>query len=354
MQQDLDLTVMTAASQTLAEEVGLEQVVRTLMKSMIIHAGAQFGLLLLLRHGTPVTEAVARVRAQEIEIELQPPGAPEELMPASVLKTVLRTRRPVTLADAATEAAQRGLSMGGRGIRSLACIPLIKRGELIGMLYLENGLSADVFTPQRMTMLEVIAPQAAISLDAARLYGDLMDENLRRAQAEFDLREARSELARANQMTAMGSFATSVAHEINQPLASLVAQAEAGLRWLNRPQPDLREVSSSLENIRKSGRRAADIITALRALVKQEPSPLSPVVLEDVLEEVLRILAPDLEASGVTLVVVPGPGRHRIMANTIQLQQVFFNLITNAVQAMAQAADRRLRIVTTTSGDGVG
>ncbi len=76
-------------------------------------------------------------------------------------------------------------------------------------------------------------------------------------------------------------------------------------------------------------------------------------MLEDVLEEVLRILAPDLEASGVTLVVVPGRGRHRIMANTIQLQQVFFNLITNAVQAMAQAADRRLHIVTSTSDDGV-
>ena len=353
MQQDLDLTVMTAASQTLAEEVGLEQVVRTLMKSMIIHAGAQFGLLLLLRHGRPVSEAVARVRAQDIEIVLQPPGAPEDLMPASVLKTVLRTRKPLTLADAATEAAQRGLSMDGRSVRSLACIPLIKRGELIGMLYLENGLSADVFTPQRMAMLEVIAPQAAISLDAARLYGDLMDENLRRAQAEFDLREARSELARANQLTAMGSFATSVAHEINQPLASLVAQAEAGLRWLNRPQPDLGEVSSSLESIRKSGRRAADIITALRALVKQEPSPLSTVAVEDIVDDVLKILAPDLEAAGVTVAVVPGTGQHRIMANVTQLQQVFFNLITNAVQAMAQGADRRLRIVTSASPDSV-
>lgn len=355
MQHELDLTVMTAASQTLAEEVGLEQVVRTLMKSMLIHAGAQFGLLLLVRNGQPVSEAVARVAGQTIHIELQPAAAPEDLMPASVLKTVLRTRRPVTLADAAIEATQRGLSMDGRNIRSLACIPLIKRGELIGMLYLENALSADVFTPQRMAMLEVLAPQAAISLDAARLYGDLMDENLRRAQAEFDLREARSELARANQLTAMGSFATSVAHEINQPLASLVAQAEAGLRWLNRPQPDLGEVSRSLESIRKAGRRAADIITALRSLVKQAPSPLSRVAVEDVLDEVLKILAPDLETQAIVPILGSRSVRHMILANNIQLQQVFYNLITNALQAMAHrdAPDRRLRIHISATQDSV-
>ncbi|QTL06008.1 AAA family ATPase [Aquabacter sp. L1I39] len=355
MQQELDLTVMTAASQTLAEEVGLEQVVRTLMKSMIVHAGARFGLLLLLRQGRPVVEAVARVRGQEIEIELQPAAAPDDLMPTSVLKTVLRTGRAVTMADAALEASERGLSMGGRTIRSLACIPLVKRGELIGMLHLENALSADVFTPQRMAMLEVIAPQAAISLDAARLYGDLMEENLRRATAEFDLREARSDLARANQLTAMGSFASSIAHEINQPLASLVAHADAGLRWLNRAQPDLAEVAKSLQSIRQSGRRAADIITALRALVKQEPSPTSPIAIEDVVDDVLKIVAADLTSNRIALTTSFGETRNLVLASNVQLQQVFFNLITNAIQAMSgtDGGERRLRIGTRLEGDDI-
>ncbi|MDE1568625.1 trifunctional serine/threonine-protein kinase/ATP-binding protein/sensor histidine kinase [Aquabacter sp. P-9] len=355
MQHELDLTVMAAASQTLAEEVGLEQVVRTLMKSMIIHAGAQFGLLLLLRNGAPVVEAVARVQGQEIAIALQPAATPEDLMPASVLKTVLRTARPVTLADAALEAIPRGLSLGGRAIRSLACIPLVKRGDLIGMLYLENALSADVFTPQRMAMLEVIAPQAAISLDAARLYGDLMAENLRRAQAEFELREARSDLARANQMTAMGSFASSIAHEINQPLASLVAHADAGLRWLNRPQPDFAEVSKSLQSIRQSGRRAADIITALRALVKQEPSALRKVAVEDVVEDVLKIIGPDMQSNRIELETTFSDARSAVLANTVQLQQVLFNIMTNAIQAMSGKNDgaRRLHITTSSLDEAV-
>ncbi|MBS7538181.1 trifunctional serine/threonine-protein kinase/ATP-binding protein/sensor histidine kinase [Ancylobacter lacus] len=347
-QHQLDFTVMTAASQALAEEVGLEQVVRTLMKSMVVHAGAQFGLLLLLRGGKPSVEAVARVAAQGFTIAFQPATPPEELMPASVLKTVLRTAKPVTLADAAIEAAQRGLSMGGRSIRSLACLPLIKRGELIGMLYLENALSADVFTPRRMAMLEILAPQAAISLDSARLYGDLMDENLRRARAEFELREARSDLARANQLTAMGSFATSVAHEIKQPLASLVAHADAGLRWLNRAQPDLAEVAKSLQSIGDAGRRAADIVNALRSLVKQSPASLSPVRVDDVLNDVLKIVTPDILSDEIKLNITSFGESRLILANNIQLQQVFFNLITNAIQSMGStsASERRLNVVT--------
>jgi len=355
LQNELDLQVMTAASQALAEEIGLEQVVRSLMKSMVVHAGAQFGLLVLLRQGEPVIEAVARIRAKDVEIDLQPQAKPEELMPASVLKTVLRTGRPVTLADATVEASRRGLSMGGRAIRSLACIPLVKRGELIGVLYLENALSADVFTSRRMAMLEVLAPQAAISLDAARLYGDLMDENLRRAQAEFELREARSDLARANQLTAMGSFAASIAHEINQPLASLVAQADAGLRWLNRKEPELGEVANSLSNIREAGRRAADIIAALRSLVRQEAAPLVPVVIDDVLREVLKIAAADLAASSTELHLELGGDQRPIKANGTQLQQVFFNLFTNAIQSMAgrDPAGRRLRIGSHASGEAI-
>jgi signal transduction histidine kinase/predicted ATPase len=355
MQNQLDLAVVRSASQALAEEIGLEQVVRTLMKSMVVHAGAQFGLLLLLRGGAPVIEAAAWVRHQTVEIELRPEAAPEQLMPSSVLQTVWRTGKPVTLADAALEAPDRGLSMGRSTIRSLACIPLLKRGELIGILYLENALAAEVFTPRRMAMLDVLAPQAAISLDAARLYGDLMEENLRRARAEFDLREARSELARTTQLTAMGSFTSAIAHEINQPLGSIVSYAEAALRWMNRAEPDFEEVRSNLLGIRNAGRRAADIIQALRALVKQAPSSLAPLRIESVVEEVLTLLAPEIAAAGVTLATALAPESRAVLADRVQLQQVMFNLVTNALHAMADPArePRTLSITTTTTGDRV-
>jgi C4-dicarboxylate-specific signal transduction histidine kinase len=182
-----------------------------------------------------------------------------------------------------------------------------------------------------------------------------MDENLRRAQAEFQLREARSELARANQLTAMGSFATSIAHEINQPLASVIAQANAGLRWLNRAQPDLAEVTNSLQSIGQAGRRAADIIAALRSLVTQSPSKLGLVAIEDVVDDVLKLVAGDLAEHGIDLAVSADTGRAMVMANEVQIQQVVFNIVTNAIQSMAGvgARERRLRIGTSLGQDDI-
>ncbi|MCX5495729.1 AAA family ATPase [Kaistia dalseonensis] len=348
-QNDLDLAVMTKAAQTLSEEIGLEQVIRTLMRDMVVHAGAQFGLLLLLSGDEPIIEASARVEQQEVKVDIHsaPPTARD--LPLSVLNTVLRTRKAVVFADAFAEAPRLRISgPDDRVVRSLLCMPLIKRGALIGVLYLENSLAADIFTPNRTAMLEVLAPQAAISIDAARLFKDLVDENTRRTSAELALREARTKLARTSQMTAMGGFAASIAHEINQPLASVVANADATIRWLNRPQPDLGEAMSGLQQIRAAGLRAAGIIKSLRSLSKQAPATLTPARLEDIVEGVLQLTANELDAHRVTVVkrLESAPGL--VLADAVQLQQVVVNLITNAIHAMAgnDPAQRHLVVET--------
>lgn len=355
-QRELDLAALTAAAQTLAEEVGLEQVLRTLMRSMVVHAGAQFGLFLLVQDGAAGIEASARVERQEIRVDLYSAIPTDDDLPLSLMKTVMRTKKAVTFADVSADAPQ--LDAAGprrRAARSLACIPFIKRGDLVGVLYLENSLAANVFTPGRTAMLEVLAAQAAISLDAARLYRNLIDENRRRAEAEFQLREARAELGRTSQMTALGSFAASIVHEINQPIASILAQTEAALRWLNREQPDIGEVTQGLTRIRNSGRRTADIVKSLRALGKQAPATLSPIFLEEVVEEVTRLVAEDLDADSVQMAVELSDRRRSIFADRIQLQQVIFNLVTNAIHAMAEmeVSARRIVIRTTEAGDGM-
>ncbi|AVT80238.1 trifunctional serine/threonine-protein kinase/ATP-binding protein/sensor histidine kinase [Rhodopseudomonas palustris] len=355
-QRELDLAALTAAAQTLAEEVGLEQVLRTLMRSMIVHAGAQFGLFLLVQDGVAGIEASARVERQEIRVDLYGAIPTDDDLPLALLNTVMRIKKAVTFADVSTDAPQ--LDAAGprrRAARSLACIPFIKRGDLVGMLYLENSLAANVFTPGRIAMLEVLAAQAAISLDAARLYRNLIDQNRRRAEAEFQLREARAELGRTSQMTALGSFAASIVHEINQPIASILAQTEAALRWLNREQPDIGEVTQGLTRIRNSGRRTADIVKSLRSLGKQAPATFCPICLEEVVEEVMRLIAEDLDAGSVQITVGLSDKRRSISADRVQLQQVIFNLVTNAIQAMAEMEEsaRRIAIRTTDAGDGM-
>jgi C4-dicarboxylate-specific signal transduction histidine kinase len=261
----------------------------------------------------------------------------------------MRTRKAVVFADALAELPHLGKAGSNeRGARSLLCLPLIKRGTLVGILYLENSLAANIFTPDRTAMLEVLAPQAAISLDTARLYRDLVDENTRRAQAEIALREARGELARTSQMTAMGSFAASIAHEINQPLASVVAHADAAIRWLNRAEPDLGEAMSGLESIRAAGMRVAGIVKSLRSLAKRAPAAFAPVGLDAVAEDVLRLTAKELEAHRVTVIRRMGASRAVVLADPVQLQQVVFNLITNAIQAMEATAPEERRLVVET------
>ncbi len=353
----LDLAAMTKSAQVLAEEVGLEPVIRTLMREMIIHAGAETGLLLLVRDDEPVIEAAARVEHQDVTVELRTSPPTDRDLPLAVLNTVLRTRKAVVFADALAELPHLGKAgPEERGVRSLLCLPLIKRGVLVGVLYLENSLAANIFTPDRTAMLEVLAPQAAISLDTARLYRDLVDENTRRAQAEIALREARGELARTSQMTAMGSFAASIAHEINQPLASVVAHADATLRWLNRPEPDLGEAMSGLESIRTAGMRAAGIVKSLRSLAKRAPAAFAPVSLEAVAEDVLRLTAKELEAHQVTVISRLSASGAVVLADPVQLQQVVFNLITNAIHAMEATApgERRLVVETRLEAGAVG
>lgn len=349
-QGGLNLDVMTRAAQTLAETVGLDQVIRTLMREMIVHAGAQYGLLMLMRGDEPVIEASARIENQQVEVDVRSAVPTARDLPLAQLNTVMRTRRTAVFADAASE--EPGLRPAGHGrgpARSLLFMPLIKRGSLVGILYLENSLAADVFTPNRTALLELLATQAAISLDAARLYNDLVDENTRRASAEFDLREARAELGRASRMMAMGNYAASIAHEINQPLTSIVASADAAMRWLRRPEPNVDEALQGVEQIRASGMRAAGIVKSLRALAKRSAPVLEPIRLEDLTEDVLRLVAKDLQANGIALVDRLGVDRRHVEADPVQLQQVVFNLITNAIHAMETVDPRRRHLTIETA-----
>src|SRR5882672_2886328 len=289
--------------------------------------------------------------------------------------------------------------------RSVLCLPLVKQAKLIGVLYLENNLASHVFTPARISVLELLASQAAISLENARLYNDLQEREARirrlvdsdiigiimwdlegrildaneaflhmvgysrddlfsgdlrwtamtpaewnyaneRAAAEmsatgshkpfekeyfrkdgsrvpvllggaaFDerrdqgvsfvldlterkraeeslreseqrYREAQMALAHANRVTTMGELAASIAHETNQPLAAVVANAEACLRWLDRETPDLAAARRSVEWVIDDGNRASEVIRRVRSLANKTEIEKVPLDVNDVVREVI-------------------------------------------------------------------
>jgi C4-dicarboxylate-specific signal transduction histidine kinase len=147
--------------------------------------------------------------------------------------------------------------------------------------------------------------------------------------------QARADLARTSQLTIMGGLAASIAHEINQPLASIVSHADASYRWLKREKPDIDEALKGLDSIRKNGLRAGEIIKALRALAKQAPSTVEDVDLTGIINEVLRLTSPEIQKNKVQVVTRLTEERNVVRADPIQLQQVILNLVTNAMDALS-------------------
>ncbi|WP_158279303.1 trifunctional serine/threonine-protein kinase/ATP-binding protein/sensor histidine kinase [Azospirillum humicireducens] len=342
--EDPNMELVLKTAHALSEEILLDRLVERLMTAMIVHAGARRGSLLLMRGDEPRVEATATLIDSDIVVRLTDDVPAEERVPAAVLHTVLRTRRTFSSGDAATAGGTAG---------SFLCQPLIKQGRLVGVLYLENDLALNVFTPRKAAMLEVLAPQAANALEAARLYTDLMLENRRRQEMEAALRVARADLARASHLTVMGELAASITHEISQPLAGIVASAGASLRWLKAPTPDVAEALSNLEDIRTAGLRVADILRALRALAKQAPLVLEPLAVDPLVEEVLTLTADEIGKRGVHLTADLRGGGIQVRGDRTQLQQVVLNLVTNALDSMAGHGGARELLVESRAADGV-
>ncbi|SOY60110.1 putative SENSOR HISTIDINE KINASE with GAF and Pkinase domains [Cupriavidus taiwanensis] len=242
------------AARAMSSEIVMDRLIETLMTHVVVHAGAQYGLLLLMRGEQPMIEASARVLDGKVAVTLGSAVPSEQALPLAVLNSVLRTRQTLALDDAMVDAPSirtKGAIAGGP--RSVLCLPLLRGGSLFGVFYLENSLAPAVFDATRIAELEVLAPQVAISLETARLYQQLIDESHRRVAAEMRLRSASSALARTSHLTVMGGLAASIAHEVNQPLTAIVATVDASLRWLNRPRPEVAEALDGFTDIKHAG-----------------------------------------------------------------------------------------------------
>jgi C4-dicarboxylate-specific signal transduction histidine kinase len=141
-------------------------------------------------------------------------------------------------------------------------------------------------------------------------------------------------------LTTMGELTASIAHEINQPLAAIVTQSEAALRWLNRDQPDLDEARDALSHIARDGVRAAEVIRGLRALARKSGPQLTRLDIDDVVRQVLALARGELLRNDVVLHTELAAGDRPVMGDRVQLQQVLLNLIMNAVEAMRGVTER--------------
>jgi signal transduction histidine kinase len=216
------------------------------------------------------------------------------------------------------------------------------------------GISENVLPPnstiyfREPTALERYRPQilavSAAVLAQAALIAWLIYEHRRRNLAEVRSRNAIAELTSMNRRAAAGQLSASIAHEVNQPLTAITAEAAAALIWLGKATPDLGQVKAALEEILGAGHRAGDIIHSLRAMFKKDSNERAPVDINSVILSVLSIVRIDLQKNDIQVQTELDDQLPAVAGDKVQLQQVTLNLVMNAIDAMQSAEHRVLRV----------
>jgi two-component system CheB/CheR fusion protein len=173
------------------------------------------------------------------------------------------------------------------------------------------------------------------------------------AALEKAMRQKEAELARISRTLMVGELATSIAHEVNQPLAGVITNAQAAIRWLDRETPDVGEAKNCLALIVRDGNRASSVISGLRQFVKKESSHKAGVDIAEVIRETITMVQFDLQKNGIALNLNIAKGLRSIHGDRVQLEQVLLNLLMNAVEAMASVNDRprQLQVIAGSSSD---
>jgi PAS domain S-box-containing protein len=175
--------------------------------------------------------------------------------------------------------------------------------------------------------------------DLVEFVGTVMDVTERK-RAEEALREAQAELAHVTRVTILGELAASIAHEINQPLAAVITNGSACLRWLAGATPNLDEAREAVARIIRDGNRASDVIGRIRTLVRKSRTEQVRLDINEVIQEVVGLIQTEIQKNGVVLRMQLAADLPRVLGDRVQLQQVILNLVMNSIEAMSAVTDR--------------
>jgi PAS domain S-box-containing protein len=219
-----------------------------------------------------------------------------------------------------------------------------------GRTSFESETDLRTLNGNRVTVLITIAfPPEAAALE--RVLVSLMDITERNRTHEA-LQQAQAELAHVTRLTTLGELTASIAHEVNQPLAAIVTNGEACLRWLGHDPPELGEVRSGLESMISDGVRASEVVWGLRALSKKTEPQRIRLNLNDVIDQVILLIQREVLNHRVSLRLELAPALPPVLGDRVQLQQVIMNLLVNGIQAMTSVTDRPRELVVRSQRDG--
>jgi signal transduction histidine kinase len=330
----LDLGTLRRVSRTLGGEFVPATHVAQLLDTAIDITKATWGLVALLHEDG--WEAIASASA---------PGAagrptPSTVrLPVAILTAAAHLRNGLTLHDVRdSDRWQADEYVCRHAPRSIACLPIRLDGTFIGALYLEHENVPGVFSPAHIALAEIVALQAGLALDNARLQEALCIQ-------QATMRDTLSELDRASRLQAYGELAASIVHEVAQPVTALDTSARAGLKWLNRSTPNIEAAREMLAHICACAMRARTIISALRAKARQAPPAFVTLDLADILREAAEIVACTLDAMSVDLRLEGLCSSLPVSGERIQLQQAIISLLMNGAESMLAVPEHKRVLV---------
>ena len=217
------------------------------------------------------------------------------------------------------------------GMISFAGYPLLVEGRTVGVIAMFARQCLELDT---IEALESVAP--------------IIAQGVERKRTQDTLRETQAQLAHLNRVMTVGELTASIAHEINQPLAAIVMNGNAALRWLAFDPPNLAKARASAELIIRDGERASQVIARIRALLKKSPPPKTLLDVNEFVNEVVDLTQSEMVRKSVRVRREFADDLPRVPGDRIQLQQVLLNLIVNAVEAMLTIDDRQRALLIAT------
>ena len=173
----------------------------------------------------------------------------------------------------------------------------------------------------------------------------LLNQMQEQKRTEEALQGARAELARVARITTIGELTASIAHEVNQPLAAVVANADACVAWLSHQDPNLVEARAAAERATQGATRASEVIVRIRSLINKATPQKSPLQINEIIGETVALAEGQASRNGVSIATELAPDLPPVLGDSIQLQQVILNLLMNGIEAMTNVTDRPRRLV---------
>jgi predicted ATPase/signal transduction histidine kinase len=329
-----DLASVLKAAQALSDEMVLDNLLTKMMRTVIENAGAQRGVLIWEQQGQWCIQAEATVQSDQVIVLQTSPLAGR--VPTTLLNYVIRTKQSLIFAELQQEAKyQADDYVRTHALKSVLCLTLLHQQKLVGVIYLENNLTAGAFTQDRFQVLTLLSSQMAISLDNARFVKELQQARQIAEEARQAETQARQAAEAANQ--AKTAFLANVSHELRTPLNGILGYTQI----LQRDPQLLAKQQESVQGIHRSGEHLLTLVNDILEISQMQPTQLEPQLAETPLMPLLfglvEIFREQAQRQGLTWQFQPAANLAIvIMADGKRLRQILLNLLSNAVKFTKQ------------------